>query len=691
MFGSHGPGEHLETTGKFFDRKVLRRTLHFVNPYKGLVALAFVFLMITAAIQIVMPIINRRAIDFYILPSYVELTRPDLAKEYDLEKYIVQLEDGKTLIKRPALSREISAELERMNAFGDIRFYITKKTIPGKEPLFVKTLDGRYAIEQTKINILTKPHILDLRKEDLREVYKLALLLVTILVISFIFSFLQGYTLQYVTQKVMYDMRIAISRHLLNLPLSYFDRNPTGRLVTRATNDVAAIAEMLSSVIVYLIKDFVVIIGVVVIMFRMNLKLTLLVLSISPALLFVTILFRVKLRDAFRRVRAKLAQLNAFLQESISGIRVVQIFNLEKIVKGKFQTQNKELFDANIQQLYVFATFRPIIDFLRAVTVGLIIWIGGGEVIRNMLTFGSLIAFLSYIDMLFQPIIEFSEKYNIMQSAMAAGDRIFELLDEPTEPKGRGLRKEISGKVEFRNVWFSYNTDTWVLKDISFVVNPGETLAIVGPTGAGKTSLISTIFGFYPYQKGQILIDDIPLEEYDLEHLRSQMGLVLQDVFIFSGELKKNIRLYREDISDKEIEEAARNVYVQHFAQKLQNGYETLLGERGASLSVGERQLLSFARALAFNPRILVLDEATANVDSYTEKLIQQAIRKVLKGRTSIVIAHRLSTIKDADKIIVVYDGKIVEEGTHDSLIKRKGMYYHLYILQFARSETGGL
>jgi ATP-binding cassette subfamily B protein/subfamily B ATP-binding cassette protein MsbA len=691
LFGSHGPGEHLETTGKFFDRKVLRRTLHFVNPYKGLVALAFVFLMITAAIQIVMPIINRRAIDFYILPSYVELTRPDLAKEYDLEKYIVQLEDGKTLIKRPALSREISAELERMNAFGDIRFYITKKTIPGKEPLFVKTLDGRYAIEQTKINILTKPHILDLRKEDLREVYKLALLLVTILVISFIFSFLQGYTLQYVTQKVMYDMRIAISRHLLNLPLSYFDRNPTGRLVTRATNDVAAIAEMLSSVIVYLIKDFVVIIGVVVIMFRMNLKLTLLVLSISPALLFVTILFRVKLRDAFRRVRAKLAQLNAFLQESISGIRVVQIFNLEKIVKGKFQTQNKELFDANIQQLYVFATFRPIIDFLRAVTVGLIIWIGGGEVIRNMLTFGSLIAFLSYIDMLFQPIIEFSEKYNIMQSAMAAGDRIFELLDEPTEPKGRGLRKEISGKVEFRNVWFSYNTDTWVLKDISFVVNPGETLAIVGPTGAGKTSLISTIFGFYPYQKGQILIDDIPLEEYDLEHLRSQMGLVLQDVFIFSGELKKNIRLYREDISDKEIEEAARNVYVQHFAQKLQNGYETLLGERGASLSVGERQLLSFARALAFNPRILVLDEATANVDSYTEKLIQQAIRKVLKGRTSIVIAHRLSTIKDADKIIVVYDGKIVEEGTHDSLIKRKGMYYHLYILQFARSETGGL
>lgn len=691
MFGSHGPGEHLETTGKFFDRKVLRRTLHFVNPYKGLVALAFVFLMITAAIQIVMPIINRRAIDFYILPSYVELTRPDLAKEYDLERYIVQLEDGKTLIKRPALSREISAELERMNAFGDIRFYITKKTIPGKESLFVKTLDGRYAIEQTKINILTKPHILDIRREDLREVYKLALLLVTILVISFVFSFLQGYTLQYVTQKVMYDMRIAISRHLLNLPLSYFDRNPTGRLVTRATNDVAAIAEMLSSVIVYLIKDFVVIIGVVVIMFRMNLKLTLLVLSISPALLFVTILFRVKLRDAFRRVRAKLAQLNAFLQESISGIRVVQIFNLEKIVKGKFQTQNKELFDANIQQLYVFATFRPIIDFLRAVTVGLIIWIGGGEVIRNMLTFGSLIAFLSYIDMLFQPIIEFSEKYNIMQSAMAAGDRIFELLDEPTEPKGRGLRKEISGKVEFRNVWFSYNTDTWVLKDISFVVNPGETLAIVGPTGAGKTSLISTIFGFYPYQKGQILIDDIPLEEYDLEHLRSQMGLVLQDVFIFSGELKKNIRLYREDISDKEIEEAARNVYVQHFAQKLQNGYETLLGERGASLSVGERQLLSFARALAFNPRILVLDEATANVDSYTEKLIQQAIRKVLKGRTSIVIAHRLSTIKDADKIIVVYDGKIVEEGTHDSLIKRKGMYYHLYILQFARSETGGL
>jgi ATP-binding cassette subfamily B protein len=275
-----------------------------------------------------------------------------------------------------------------------------------------------------------------------------------------------------------------------------------------------------------------------------------------------------------------------------------------------------------------------------------------------------------------------------MQSAMAAGDRIFELLDEPLEFKGKGLRKEIRGKVEFKNVWLAYNSGNWVLKDISFIVKPGETLAIVGPTGAGKTSLISAIFGFYPYQKGQILIDDIPLEEYDLDHLRSQMGLVLQDVFIFSGELKKNITLYNEKIDDEKVIEAAKSVYAHTFIEKLENGYSTILGERGASLSVGERQLLSFARALAFNPKILVLDEATANVDSYTEKLIQQAIKTVLKDRTSIVIAHRLSTVKDADKIIVIYDGRIVEEGDHESLIEKRGMYYHLYMLQFARTSN---
>jgi len=688
LFGSHGHGEQAEVTGKFFDRKVLRRTLQFVKPYKKSLVLAFLFLMITSAIQIAIPAINRRAIDFYILPSYVELTDTTLIEKYNLEKYVVRLENGKVLIRRPALSRVISAELERVRAFGTMQYILTRNIIPGKESLFVRTLNGLYAVEQSKINIFSKLQLLQIRKEDIQEVYKLATFLVLLLFLSFIFSFLQGYTLQYVTQKVMYDMRMAITKHLLNLPLSYFDKNPTGRLVTRATNDVSAIAEMLSSVLIYLIKDFLVIIGVVIIMVKMNLKLTLLVLTVSPFLLIVTIVFRLKLRNAFRKVRAKLAQLNAFLQESISGIRIIQIFNLEDVVKGKFQKHNKELFDANIEQLYVFATFRPIIDFLRAVTVALVIWIGGGEVIRNMLTFGSLVAFLSYIDMLFQPIVEFSEKYNIMQSAMAAGDRIFELLDEPLEFKGKGLRKEIRGKVEFKNVWLAYNSGNWVLKDISFIVNPGETLAIVGPTGAGKTSLISAIFGFYPYQKGQILIDDIPLEEYDLDYLRSQMGLVLQDVFIFSGELKKNITLYNEKIDDEKIIEAAKSVYAHTFIEKLENGYSTILGERGASLSVGERQLLSFARALAFNPKILVLDEATANVDSYTEKLIQQAIKKVLKGRTSIVIAHRLSTIKDADKIIVIYDGRIVEEGNHESLIEKRGMYYHLYMLQFARTSN---
>lgn len=687
MFHSHS-GIELETKGKVVDRKVIRRTLKFVKPYIKTLVLAFIFLIIASAAQLFMPIITRRAVDFHILPPYVVIKEPELIDKYELSKYIVPLEDGTILIRRPDLPRQIAADLEKEKAFGNEKYIVTRKIIPGKEDIFIKTLDGRYAVEYSKVNVFSKIQILEVRKEDLQKVYELALILFIVLLIQFISSFLQSYSLQYVTQKVMYDTRIAVSKHLFNLPLSYFDRNPAGRLVTRATNDISALAEMLSSVLIYLLKDFIVIIGVLAIMFRMNVKLTLLVLSVSPLLLAVTLLFRIKLRDAFRKVRAKLSQLNAFLQESISGIRIIQIFNLENLFRNKFSHNNKELFDATIQQLYVFATFRPLIDLLRATAVALVIWIGGGEVIRNMLTFGSLIAFLSYIDMLFQPITEFSEKYNIMQSAMAAGERIFELLDTPPEFKGKGLKKEIQGKVEFRNVWLYYEPENWILKDVSFKVNRGETLAIVGPTGAGKTSIISALFGFYPVQKGQILIDDIPIEEYDLDYLRSQMGIVLQDVFIFSGEVKKNISLFNKNITDEQIQEAAKNVYASYFIEKLEGGYNSILGERGASLSVGERQLLSFARALALNPKILVLDEATSNVDTYTEKLIQQAIKKVLRGRTSIVIAHRLSTIRDADKIIVVHGGKIVEEGTHEELIKKQGIYYHLYLLQFVRAES---
>ncbi len=529
-------------------------------------------------------------------------------------------------------------------------------------------------------------------EQAIRGVGQFALLFLGMLLVRLLFSFIQVYVLQYTGQRVMYDMRTEIFSHLMKLPVRFFDKNPVGRLVTRATNDVAAINEMFSAVLVYLFKDAFLIVGIFAIMFQLNWRLAGLILLLTPLLIWITFEFRKRARDAFREVRRKLAKLNAYLAESISGMRIIQLFVREQSSFREFSQINDEEYQANMQQITIFAVFQPLIGLLRAVATALILWYGGFGVVGGVFTLGSLVAFVSYIEMLFQPISDLAEKYNILQGAMASSERIFLLLDEPEE---RYLGKRllpVKGRIEFRDVWFAYvpqpqSDADWILKGVSFTVESGERVAIVGPTGSGKTTIISLLLRLYEIQKGQILLDGVEIQELDLKSLRSQMAVVLQDVFLFSGDVLGNIRLQSEKIPTERAIEAARFVQADAFIQELPSRYQTEVKERGATLSVGQRQLLAFARAVAFNPKILILDEATANIDSKTEHLIQDSIGRMLEDRTSIVIAHRLSTIRHSDKIIVLHRGRIVEEGTHEQLLAKKGLYHALYTLQFG--ETG--
>lgn len=528
-----------------------------------------------------------------------------------------------------------------------------------------------------------------IRPGQLSGLYGLTALFVGILVVRLFASFAQVYLLQLSGQKIMQDMRMQIFDHLMRLPTKFFDKNPVGRLVTRATNDVAAINEMYASVLVYLFKDVFLVLGIFVIMLQLNWRLGLLILVLVPVIAYATWEFRKRARDAYRDFRRKLAKLNAYMQESISGMRIIQLFAQEARSYQTFQAINTEEFDANMRQLMVFAIYQPIIHMMSAVAVALIIWYGGGGVVQGVFTLGSLVAFLNYVEMLFAPIRDLAEKYNILQSAMASAERIFLLLDERPEDPGKGkVLPKVEGAIEFRDVWFAYEGEDWVLRGVSFTVKPGERVAIVGPTGSGKTTIISLLTRLYDIQKGQILLDGVDIRELDVKFLRSQMAVVLQDVFLFSGDVLGNITLQSEQISPERAIEAARFVQANSFIEQLPNSYHAEVKERGATLSVGQRQLLAFARAVAFDPKILILDEATANIDSQTESLIQESLKKILRGRTSITIAHRLSTIRESDKIIVLHKGVVVEQGTHEELLARKGLYHALYTLQFAEAET---
>lgn len=527
--------------------------------------------------------------------------------------------------------------------------------------------------------------------QDISGLSRIALIFLAILVVTFFLRYLQIYIMQFVGQRVMFDMRMELFSHLQEMSLSFFDKNPVGRLITRLTNDVEVLNEMLTSGIIAIFGDIFSLIGIVIVMLWLNFKLALVSFMVLPLVIYATILFRQKARESYRAIRTRIARINAFLQESIVGMPIIQIFNRERKNLGEFEGLNYHYLEACLRSVFYHALFHPSVEIIGSLAIALIIWYGGGQILKGALTFGALVAFIQYVDRFYHPIRDLSEKYNIMQSAMASSERIFKLLDTQVQVKDRELPlsiKEIRGEIEFKKVWFAYNGKDYVLRDVSFHVRPGEKVAIVGATGAGKTSIISLLARFYDPQKGKILIDGIDIKDFRQKELRRYLGIVQQDVFLFSGTIEDNIKLGENKINFQQVKESASQVNADKFIEKLPHNYQEDVRERGSLLSVGQKQLLAFARALAFDPRILVLDEATSSVDTETEMLIQDALVKLLQHRTSIVIAHRLSTIKDVDRIIVIHKSRVREVGTRQELLQKKGIYYRLYQLQY-QAEKG--
>lgn len=509
------------------------------------------------------------------------------------------------------------------------------------------------------------------------------------LLAAFAVRFGQVYLLQMTGQRIVFDLRREIFGHLQRLHLAYFDRNPVGRLMTRVTSDVDAVNELFTSGVVTVFGDLFTLCGIMGVMLVMNWRLALTTFAVIPLFFLVTNWFRRGARESFRETRKWVAQINAFLQENLTGMAVVQLFRREERNLRAFADINRKHADANVRAIFYYSVFYPAIDLLAAVAIALILLYGGAKVVTGTLTLGALVAFVQYSERFWRPISDLSEKFNIVQAALASSERIFLLLDTPPQVVGRPdpvRLPEVRGRVSFEDVSFAYRDEEWVLKDVAFAVEPGRSLALVGATGAGKTSIISLLARFYDVGRGRITLDGVDIRGLDPQQLRSSLALVLQDVHLFSGTIASNIRL-GSPISEETVQQAARAVHAHRFIEALPQGYETEVKERGATLSVGQKQLLSFARALAHDPRILVLDEATSSVDTETEQLIQEALKVLLRGRTAIVIAHRLSTIQNVDEILVLHKGRIRERGSHQALLAQRGLYFKLYQLQYKDQE----
>ena len=541
---------------------------------------------------------------------------------------------------------------------------------------------------------------------DLDGLDRIALAFLLVLAGSFVLEYVQTWTMQMMGQRIMFELRMEIYGHLQRLDLRFYDRNPVGRLMTRVTSDVDTLNELFTSGVVTVFRDVFMLAGIMIVLLWMDWRLALVTFAVLPAIAWVTHWFRMNARESYRRVRLQIARINAFLQENISGMATVQLFRREARNFEQFERINRAHRDANLESIFYYATFYPAIEVLGAVATALIIWYGGGRAVQDTVELGALVAFLQYSQRFFKPISDLSEKFNILQSAMASSERIFGLLDTPVEirsppapppkpaafpvPGHRLAPARGGGRIRFEHVWFAYRDHEYVLRDVSFEVAPGERVGVVGATGAGKTTLINLLMRFYDVGRGRITIDGVDVREIPLPDLRRRFGLVLQDVYLFSGSIRENIRLGHDAIADGEVRAAVRSVHADRFIERLPAGLDSEVGERGATLSVGQRQLLSFARALAFAPDVLLLDEATSSVDTDTERLVQDALHVLMAGRTTIAIAHRLSTVQDVDQILVLHKGELREVGTHQQLLARRGLYHTLYQLQYRDQERVG-
>jgi ATP-binding cassette subfamily B protein len=624
-----------EVLGKAYDSRLMKRLLKYLAPYKWQTMLALAAIILKALADVIGPYLTKTAVDKY-------------------------------LANGPAGSRH--------------------------------TLLDRWLSSQPLIGI-----------SQIAGIY------VTALLLSFAMEFLQTYYMQWTGQKAMFDLRSEIFAHLQRLHVGFFDRNPVGRLVTRVTTDVDALNEMFTSGVVSIFEDIFVLLGIIVIMLKMKWWLALITFAVLPLIFWATMIFRRVVRDSYRRIRTAIARINAYLQEHISGIVVLQLFNREQRAFEEFEKVNAKHMDAYKDAIMAHAIYYPVVEILSALAIAGVIWFGGSQVLRNTVSLGIVVAFIQYAQRFFRPIQDLSEKYNILQSAMASSERIFKLLDTEVEVANPPMPRRVEGRgrIEFQNVWFAYNrvqkkkTDgnghadavlvrdrdgaigepEWVLKDVSFTIEPGETVAIVGHTGAGKTTIISLLLRFYDIQRGSIRLDGIDIREMDLSELRRRFGVVLQDPFLFSGTIGDNIRLGSSWVTDHMVQRAAEDVNVADFVRTLPQGFAEPVRERGSTLSTGQKQLISFARALAHEPKILILDEATSSVDTDTELRVRDALTRMVEGRTSIIIAHRLSTVQRADKIIVMHKARLREVGTHQELLTNRGIYWKLYQLQYKDQE----
>lgn len=640
---------------------------------------ALILMILSAFLELAVPYITKIAVDKYIYPSWGIANFKDNEGDKRFEesvrdKYaslVIPLGGNSYLIDMSGLDNADRTNLEKLGMVTEERYLVINQRDINKDKLvslreivkrnggLFKKADDIYYIDYAALKELGRDDLLILRSDEIREVIILSALVFACLTGIFIFSSLFTYMLNYSGHKIMHKMRTDVFSHILSLPQSFFDKNPVGRLTTRVTNDVNAINEMYTSVAVQFFKDVLVVIGVFAVMFYMNRELTLFVALFTVLMMFFAGLFRMKLKTVYRDVRRSIAKLNAFVQESVRGIVLIKLYNREMENFEKFKETNRENFKANMDQLWVYATFRPFIEFMSVFTVAFILWYGGLSVLKFELTLGALIAYLYYVRMLFRPITELAERYNIFQSATAASENLYELVNVAPEQK-EGIREAVvKGQLEFKNVWFSYNDKDWVLRDVSFTIEPGETVALVGLTGSGKTTIVNLILKFYDAQKGQILFDGTDIRDISPEFLRGNISAVFQDLFLFG-----------KNISDSEDDGFSKAIQIDQIKTN------------GNTISSGEKQLVSLGHAFSKNSKFLILDEATSNIDARIERNIQKALRNEARDQTTLIIAHRLSNVRHADRIMVIHKGEISEVGTHSSLLSKKGIYYNLYELQ---------